>query len=290
MINSSDVNILAKDIYTRIKNSNLNIIELDKYCAEIMKDKYPNLSDLEISDELDKIIEKVKFYIKKEIKEFKDRGIAPDYEFNNYPPNVLLRYSLKHEESPLIASIRKERVSLQKAINEMHWQSFECFCKYLLESDGVSPLSITKVNQEGIDFCGFYNIGKLASSVIIPNNFKIRIVGQVKHYSRKINPQSVRAFNTYCEDVKNEEENIIKDLPCWFTKHKTPVLGIFMTTSDFTRSAIEYANKEWVLLKKGEQIVECLIKSPANKNWFSKDGRFSKLSFLAYFNEIVRKS
>jgi len=288
MINSSDVNNLAKNICKEILESTQNIIDLDKYCTENLKHNFPDISNLEIADELDKIVGKVKFHINKRNEYCKNQGIAPEYEFNDYPPNVLLRYSVKYKEPQLISFLRKQRGSLLKAINKMHWQSFEYFCKHLLESNKVSPVKLTKVNQEGIDFCGLYAIGKHVSSVVIPKNFKIRIVGQVKHYSNKINPKLVRAFNTYCEDVKNEKEDIIKDLPEWFTKNKTPVLGIFMTTSDFTSRAIEYAKKEWIILRKGEQIVECLIESPNIRHWFKNEGgylTFNRASFLESFEK-----
>ena len=288
MINSSDVNNLAKNIYKEILGSTQNRIDLDKYCAEKLKHNFSDISILEIADELDKIVEKVKLHINKRNKYCKNEGITPEYEFNGYPPNVLSRYSVKYKEPQLIAFLRKQREPLLKAINEMCWQSFEYFCKHLLESNEVSPVELTKVNQEGIDFCGLYAIGKYISSVVIDKNFKIRIVGQIKHYTKKINPQLVRAFNTYCEDVKNEKEDIIKNLPGWFAKHKTPVLGIFMATSDFTSGAVKYAKKEWIILRKGEQIVESLIESPIIGDWVKDEGgslTFSTASFLKSFEK-----
>lgn len=112
------------------------------------------------------------------------------------------------------------------------------------------------------------------------------MIGQVKHYSKKIQPKLIRAFNTYCEDVKNEKKEIIKDLPNWFTNNKTPILGIFITTSDYTSGAIKYAKKEWIILKNGEQVVDYLIKSPLSNNWVKQKGRkliFDKTSFLNSF-------
>lgn len=285
MLTSSDTTTLAKRISKEIKESTKDKIDLDEYCAVKLELVYPDFSDLQIADELDEIVKKVKFHINKRKEYCEKHGITPEYEFNTYFSNVLLSYSLKYKESVLTSFLRKQRQSLLKAINEMHWQSFECFCKHLLEINRVGPVKLTKVNQEGIDFCGLYAIGKHATSVVFPKNFKIRIVGQVKHYSCKIQPKLVRAFNTYCEDVKNEEKEVIKDLPEWFTKTKTPVLGIFMTTSSFTKSAINYAEKKWIILRNGEQVIECLIESPNIGRWFKKGGDFDKESFLGYFEE-----
>ncbi len=58
-----------------------------------------------------------------------------------------------------------------------------------------------------------------------------------------------------------------------------------MTTSSFTKSAINYAEKKWIILRNGEQVIECLIESPNIGRWFKKGGDFHKESFLGYFEE-----
>lgn len=286
MIRVSKKGDLAKNIYKEILNSTQDKIIIDEYCFSKIKKEFSNMSDLQITDELDEIVKRVKSLITKRIEYCKNKGIAPEYEFNDYPPNVLLRYGFKHKESVLISFLRKKSNGLYEAIDCMSWKSFEYLSKYLLQINGVNPIELTKINQEGIDFCGLYDISKGSYSIIIPNKFKIRIIGQVKHYSKKIKPKLIRAFNTYCEDVKNEEKEIIKDLPNWFTNEKTPILGIFITTSDYTSNATKYAKKEWIILKNGEQVIDSLIRSPFSNNWVKKKGRkltFDKISFLNSF-------
>jgi len=283
-----NVSKLVKEIVKEILQSKQDTINLNDYCISKLKCNYPRLSDLEINDKLDEIVEKVTFHINKRNEYRKNRDITPEYEFNTYPPKVLFRYSVKHKEPQLISYLRKQNKVLLKAINDMSWQSFEYLCKHLLKINGVDPIKLTKVNQEGIDFLGLYNLGNYGSSVIIPRNFKLKIVGQVKHYFNKIKPRQVRAFDTYCKDVKNEEKDIVKDFPEWFTKAKIPVLGIFMTTSDFTKASSRYVKKEWIILRNGEQIVENLIQSHYSKDWVkNKDGHlsFDKTLFLEFFEE-----
>jgi hypothetical protein len=287
MLTSFQITKLAKDIFEEILKLTQDKINLNEYCAKKLKSVYSKLSELEIAEELDRIVAKVTFYMDKEKERCKSLGITPAYEFNDYPPNVLFRYSIKHKEPLLLSSLRKQKRVLLRTINQMSWQSFEYLCKHLLEISGVKPLELTNVNQEGIDFCGLTKIGCDTCSGIIPKNFKIRIVGQVRHFSKKISPSSVRTFNTYCKDVKNKNEDILRKLPNWFTKTETPVLGIFITTSSFTKGVNKYTKKEWIILRNGEQVVEDLInKSPYNKDWLKNRGgelTFDQKYFLEFF-------
>ncbi|ODS36648.1 hypothetical protein BEH94_11700 [Candidatus Altiarchaeales archaeon WOR_SM1_SCG] len=294
MINSSCSTTLAKKIYEEIfyLEPLQDKIDLDGYCEKKLKIEFPNLSDPEIADELENILEKVKFRINKRKEYCEKQCIAPEYELAEYPPNLLLHYSFKYNEPPLLSFLRKQNRQVLKGINEMSWDSFEYLCKHLLEINGVKPLTLTKRNQEGIDFCGLYDIGSYttySSSMIIPKTFTIKIVGQVKHYPiEKIKPREIKSFSTYCDDVKNEKERVIKKLPTWFNEAKRPVLGVFITLSAFTRGTIGHSENEWIVLRDGEQVVEDIIKSPYSENWVKSIGEkltFDKESFLKSFEK-----
>jgi hypothetical protein len=289
MPTSLEITALARKIVDEIWASNNDRIYVNTYCEEKINTIYSSLGSLTISDLTESIIKKVVFYVNKKIDHCKTECTSPPFEFNHYPPNTLIRYSIKHEENPLMHILRKHKKELQGTINQMSWKSFEQLATYLLEVNGVSPITLTKVNQEGIDFCGLYDLGKYAQSLIIPQNLKARIIGQVKHYNTKINPSLTRAFATYCQSIKHNDQSIIQNLPGWFKDSKSPVLGIFITTSDFTKRARDYAQKEWIILKHGEHVIEELIKSPNNKNWLSNDKTgsltFDKKLFLESFKK-----
>lgn len=282
---------LAKLIYEDIRKSNEDKIDLDKYCAQRLKIVNPDISDLEIADELDEIVEKVKFYINKRKEHCESQGITPEYEFNHYPANFLIHYSIKYGESICVSQLRKHKKDIINIINRVHWHEFENLCKYALKQKGISQIKLTTKNQEGIDFCGLFNIGNCPSMGFIPPNFKIRVIGQVKHYTKKISPSLIRAFHTYYESIQQGDPAIIRKLPPWFNQIKSPILCIFMTTSDFTRRANDYAEKEWIILKNGEQIAEDLITSPDANKWLliDKHGQyiFNKKAFKNTFNKIT---
>jgi len=291
MFPSSIITKIAKEILKEIKASSLDNIDVEKYCYEKLKEHYPNQSELELTDEIPNLLKKTKYYLNIWIETSKKQGITPNYEFNDFPPNLLVRYSIKYGEDLWISELRKQKAVLIRSINRISWQEFEIICKYILEQKGISQIKLTAKNQEGIDFCGLFNISGYPSCGFIPPNFKIRVIGQVKHLSEKIRPEKIRAFHTYYESVQRGDLAVIRKLPTWFTLTKSPILCIFITTSSFTRRATEYAEQEWIILKTGEQIAEDLITSPDAKKWFLKNKRgqfiFKQKSFKNSFHRTT---
>jgi len=277
---------LAKLISKEIWNSTQDQIDLYEYCAAKLKNTYPGLSKLQINDELDNIIAKVKFYINKRIEHCKKQGTTPEYEFNDYPPDILFRYSLKHREEPSLSTLRKQRPEILRAIKEMPWKKFEYLCKHILEINGVIKSYLASQHQEGIDFYGLVDIDKYFPGVLF-KGCKLRIIGQAKRLSKEVGPNWIRSFKTYLDDVHNKKEDVLKKFPAWFTEIKAPILGIFITTSKFTKGAFKYAKREGIILRNGEQIIEDLIKSTESQTWLSQDknGRstFDKNAFLQFF-------
>ena len=154
MLTPSELTKLSRDIFKKVLNSTKSKIPLNKYCMSKLTLMRPNLSDLEIGEEVDKILEKVKLYLIKENLRRENLNIAPEYEFDDHLPNILVRYSEKHKEPPILSFLRKHKKTLLTAVNAITWRSFEHLCKHLLEVNGVYPFKITKINQEGLDFCG----------------------------------------------------------------------------------------------------------------------------------------
>jgi len=288
MLNSSEKVKVAKIISEEIWNSTQNTIEIDKHCETKLRNTYPNLSELEITDILDEIEKRVISYIKKKIKHCEEQSIAPPYEFDDYPPNMLLRYSLKHQEEPQISFLRKHQGEILKAIKKMPWKGFENLCKHILEINGIIKSFLTPPCQEGIDFYGLIDMDKYFPGVLL-RGCKLRVIGQVKRVSIKIHQSWIRTFKTYCDDVKNKNGRVLRKFPKWFKEIETPILGIFITTSSFEKGAIRYARKEGITIKTGEQVVEDLIKSPRRDEWFSKNknGRlkFDEALFIKSFGE-----
>jgi hypothetical protein len=292
MFPNSNTTKIAKLILKEIKDLSLDKIDLEKYCYEKLKKHFPKLSEFQLTDENQVLLKKTKFYINKWIEECKKEGIIPAYEFNEFPEYLLIRYSIKYKEGSRISELRKQKKALIQAINKISWQKFEYLCKYILEQKGIHPIQLTTKSQEGIDFCGLFNMGNYLTSGLIPANFKIRVIGQVKHFSSKISPTLIRSFHTYYLSVQRGDQNVVRKLPNWFVSTKSPILSIFMTTSSYTRRAINYAEQEWIILKTGEQIAEDLIKSSDTNKWFLENSygkfAFSRKGFQDFFSKAKK--
>uniref|UniRef100_A0A7C3URU7 Restriction endonuclease n=1 Tax=candidate division WOR-3 bacterium TaxID=2052148 RepID=A0A7C3URU7_UNCW3 len=178
-------------------------------------------------------------------------------------------------------------------MKEMPWGDFEYLCLHILEINGIINFSPTEKNQKGIDFCALLELDRYSLPGILLKGCRVKIVGQAKRFSREIGEGLVRNFKTFLEDVQEPKRDVIEKLPKWFKEIKSPILGIFLTTSKFTKGAIKYAQKEGIILKDGEQILEDLIKSPDSGKWVStvENGKFifNKNAFFDFFKNFGKE-
>lgn len=262
-------------------------IPLVKYCELTFKKNYPRTSELERVDRLDILLTKIKKIINDRIESCRQQKIAPEYIFAKYPRDTLVNYNARYPEPELTVFLRRNKRKILEAINKhMDWKSFEHLCAFVLRENSIEPFALTKPNREGIDFYGLFDIDKYFKSDMIPKNCKMRVIGQARHYSRKIKQFQIRDFYTYCQQINENNEKQLRDLPFWFKRRESPVVGIFMTTSDFTKGCNDYAKGKLLILKNGEQIVEFIIKSPNSNKWVTDKFRrhcFNSKAFLSSF-------
>lgn len=267
MPSNFDITKFAKEISEEIiKNCSEDNIDLEKVCYDKLKKLFPRLSTFELTDKSLILLKKIRILIERYIDNCKEQGIKPAYEFNNYPQNLLIRYSVKYKEDLWVSELRRHKKVLVQAVDRLSWQDFENLCKFILQKKGIFPIQLTRRNQEGFDFCGLFNISNYIP--FIPPNFRVRVIGQVKHYSKNVAPPVVRSFHTYSLSIQRGEKVVVKNLPRWFLSTRSPFISIFMTKSGFTQSAVAFAENEWIILKKGEQIIEDIINLPEAKDWF----------------------
>ncbi len=264
---------IAQEIYSYIELAEGDSFDIIDLCERHFTDKYPSAVDIE--EPVFKLVDKVSNIIKRQIEHCKKQAIEPDYVFSSHSDTVLVRFRSDDEEPKYVLSLRKERKKIFGIIKGIEWRDFEKLCIYLLKINKLNDVSLTKVNEEGVDFVGIFELGKYVDSRVIPDNYKVKIVGQVKHKKKKVNPAMLRAFETYVKEYSRPDEELAKRLPYWFTEVDLPIFGIYYTTSDYTRSAKNYARREWLIHRNGEQIVEDLIKSESSKEWLKpKNGDF----------------
>lgn len=278
---------LVKEIVADILSSSKDKVSIEEFCKRKLQETYKDFSVLQIADALPPLVEKVKYSFDKINQDKVNRGIKPEYERQEYPPDMLLLYDSAHDENGL-SYVRKCRQEILDTLCKMNWRSFEFLCEHLLNINRIAISGVTGGSKEGgVDFYGLLQMERFSAGVLL-RNVKIRIIGQAKHYKDVVEHTEVRVFKTHRDDLLQNTGNAIKKLPSWFIESKDPLLSIFIVMTKFTKGAKSYAKKNNIVLRDGEQIVEDLIKSTNAREWFSrKDGTltFDEALFMKFFRK-----
>jgi hypothetical protein len=276
---------LAKEVVSDILSSGKDTVSIEEYCNRKLEETHKDLSDLQIAETLQLLVEKAKLIFDKTNEEKVSRGIKPEYERQEYPEDMLMRYDIIHEENGL-SYVRKYRKEILITICRMDWRDFQFLCKHLLGINKIVISDVTCGSKEGgVDFYGLLQMERFNPGLLL-KNAKIRIIGQAKRYKNVVEHDEIRTFKTQQDDLLQNTGNAINKLPSWFVRSKDPLLSIFVATTRFSRGAKTYAKQNSILLRDGEQVIEDLIKSPHAREWFfRKDGKltFDKVLFTKFF-------
>ncbi len=277
-----------KQIANEIWESGAKKVDLLEFCESKLRELNPKITDLEITDEIDEFLSRVRRQIEKYITSFHEKGIPPNLKFDDCLPNTICRYS---SEAKTNGWIRNHRTRIRRAIKAMDWITFEHFCRHILEINGITKSFVTRASKEGgVDFYGLLEMCNYTEEVFL-SSVKLRILGQAKRYSgnKKVNEGGIDEIRTKYSDFQSGRGRAVDILPNWFTMSNFPVIRMVVTTTGFTRGAKESAARDYIIRRDGDQIAEDIIHSPKAKEWFEsgKHGnkRFSRELFLQSFAE-----
>ena len=249
---------IIQGIATQIWNSREPFIDLEDQCERLLRKHLPNISDLEICDVLEDVKSKVKSQLKREINQCREKRTTPRYEFS--------------EVSDVLYRARDVRIDeIRSKIKTIKWRNFEYLCKHVLEINRIEEAEVTRGTKEGgIDFYGLLRMRKFAQGILL-SGLEIRIIGQARHRSadQKIGDPEVKLFAKQYSDFKKGRGRGRRAVPDWFKNLKSPVTGIFITNTEFTKDAYNAAEEEGIILKDGDQIAEDLFSSPRVNEWLS---------------------
>lgn len=294
---------LTRDVVFAVWSSLRKNIDLDRFAIDFIKHENPKIGDLAVNDLWDEIRPSVIKILKKKIGDCFSKQISPNYVFSEVSDVKMIRYDIfgKNEnERTKRALIIYHRNEVIGALHKLDWRTFEFVCAHLLKLYGCSEVYVTQGSKEGgIDF---YGTLELDSQKLLPlfsrvmNGPKIKIIGQAKNWKNKIGEGDVDKFIKKYHDFSEGTHKFIKKLPESFTKKDAPFHPIFITTSSFERGAIESANKDRIIIKDGEQVVEDLIMSSTSQaisSLFSTDERggmiFNDEEFISWAKTLCNK-
>lgn len=207
-----------------------------------------------------KLFKKINDYIQS----CKKKDIYPEFIFDEYDSDVLLKYSLQYEvndrhEFDLKIEKREELYNLLK---EISWREFEILSKVILQENQIQDVTVTKSqSDQGIDFYGYFHFPKHAKLPRFYNYFNFRIIGQVKHSTNNkgVDHQKVASFGTELNKLrKSTDSSYFINIDDNFIKSNLPILGVFITNSYYPSKAENFANEYGIIYWDGEQIAQDL--------------------------------
>jgi len=260
-------------------------VDLLKFCGDKLRELKPNISDLEIADDIDSIVSRVRHQVEKKIESFPEKGIPPNFEFDDCLPNMLRRCGSDKNNW-----IRKYLTQIKRAIKVINPISFEYFCKHILECNGIVSSVTQRSRDGGVDFYGLLEMHNYAQTVFL-RSVKLRIIGQAKRYSgnKKVGEAGIDEIRTKYSDFKARHGRAFEILPDWFKESNYPVILMVVTTTGFTTDAEKSAARDNIILRDGDQITEDIIHSPKVEEWLEPDRlgdkKFSRDLFLESFDK-----
>lgn len=275
-----------RQIASEIWESDARNVDLLKFCEGKIKELKSNITDLEIADDIDSIVSRVRRQVEKKIRSFREKSVPPNFEFDDCLPNILRRYSSDKNNN----WIREYQTQIRRAIKVMNPTSFEYFCKHILECNGIVSYVTQRARDGGVDFYGLLEMHNYARTVFL-RSVKLRIIGQAKRYSgnNKVGEGGIDEIRTKYSDFKAGRGRAFKILPNWFKESNYPVILMVVTTTGFTTDAEKSAALDSIILRDGDQITEDIIHSPKVEEWFELDKRgnrkFSRELFFESFAE-----
>ena len=64
-------------------------VDLEVFCESRIMELNPGIGELCVADEIDKVLSEVKHQLKNKIISFREKEIPPNFEFDDYMPNIL---------------------------------------------------------------------------------------------------------------------------------------------------------------------------------------------------------
>ena len=248
------------------------IIELTSELERILKK--PGTSELELLDLVQKRLPQVKRLLQRKIQECDEKGITPNFRFSEFSENRLIG-SLKSEKEEVTKHKLLHRDDFYRFLNSLDWKMFENLCLYIMKLYNFKKCDVGKRTKDGgLDFFGFYvpHDAKVGYTGFL-SSMNLRIFGQAKHRNKiSVAEGEVLKFHSQYRDFLNGQGRAYSYMlsQCeWFLETKGPLIPLFFTNSDFSKDAKKYADRNGIITRDGEQIVEDIIRLSKIEPWFS---------------------
>jgi Restriction endonuclease len=259
--------------------------EFEKYVVSNKKVTQTEAPDL-VELNLNKVYNELKHKISTHENEF----TTSKYVFSSYDKDKLIKRSLigpiSNKEN--IETKIKWREEIKKILKEISWRDFEFLAEYILESNNIDKdITITKsVNDQGIDFWGYFKEEREININRFQRDLKFRIVGQVKHSNTNVNVthSKISSFGTELNRLRRKSPpQYFDNLSDEFFNSPLPIVGIFITNTDYLPKARDFSTDYGIIIWNGNQISEDL----ANPKFLSKIFKSEKEISLEKLKQLL---
>jgi len=283
LIKKDELRTLASMIF----QSDINQI----YISEFLENWLVSEKDTPLLDAQDIIVESIdslKAIIKQIIDRHEKEVTISKYNFSSYNTDVLIKSSLLADEEQKLSIENRIhwRDKMAEFIQNISWREFELLAKFILEYNGLKNITITQaVNDQGLDFYGYFKPTYSTLSPRFLSDINLRIVGQVKHSAKnnKVNPSKISSFGTEINRLRKKlPPNYFKELPDFFFDSPLPIVGIFIANSLYLPKAESFSKDYGIIVWNGNQISEDLSNNDFSSKIINEDGNLSleKLKLL----------
>ena len=253
-----------------------------------------NLTNVEASEEAERLEPRVAKYIDKKVEECVNRNTIHRIETaGSFGDHVRGSCHINSSDSDDIVAAKNRRLSSIPILNDLrslHFNDFELFGAKLLRLLGAKKASVTpQSNDQGIDFYGSLNVGDVSGIstdlIHFSHQLEIKFAGQAKHYpNNSIGPSVVRElvgaltlaryriFSTQSDDLFEDLEL----LPL------NPIFLMIISTGPITSGARELSRKLGIMIKSGEQIASFLADSGVGMKNINGSFAYDKSEFYKW--------
>ncbi|MYL21647.1 hypothetical protein GLW04_17210 [Halobacillus litoralis] len=263
-IRTSDVvNMILSHLHTK-KRINL----YDSIC-EALVNMHPGAPKDEVLEKSEKIRSRIRKGLDKYLEDCSERRLTPRFDWGEYDTEILV--SKVYQDVGNFNPVGKYTLTdeIQEFLKDIDPFLFENLCAFLLDKTNCEAVTSRERQDNGIDFGGVLRINAFEDpddpsiKDRVMQDLSLRIIGQAKRYKDNIKVKDLRELKG--TDHPNVRASLARKHPSnriiqRLQNEEMPVVFFFMTTSDYTLDAENYASEVGMITLNGQQIAQALIK------------------------------
>lgn len=253
-----------------------------------------HLEDLDIESFVQANIHQYWNWLKQEVENDEKIGIWPVFVIGNNSSQTIYWQKVKNQKnasrSRKIKQLLPTRPSILRTIDALSSREYEALSAVICKMLGADNVVLTPPgNEGGVDFLASIEIPR-KSHVWFGSQSPLRVIGQCKKYTNKVQVDKVRDFITAINDIKHQNKKLDQLVPAWFRASKGPIIGWIIAHSGFQSGTISTAKNHGIVLSDSRDLCEIATFSnflTTSKN-YSRSDNLKKLTQLElkFFSEL----